>query len=180
ASFVPDEQVPKLELIQDVAEILGPGLALAAAESLPPPDAAAQSQALSGTIAALEQAALMLRADFRLREQLAEIAASPQRVAQLEAVLLADPLARMAQAKEVLSAAPVTLVDLPEDLRREWVAQDGKAKISVFPKGDANDPVIREGFVRAVLGVAPNAAGTPIQFIESAGTVVGAFARAGA
>jgi hypothetical protein len=46
ASFVPDDQVPKLELIQDVAEILGLGLAQAAAGSLTPPDAAAQSQAL--------------------------------------------------------------------------------------------------------------------------------------
>ena len=180
ASFVPDDQVPKLELIQDVAEILGPGLARAAASGLLPPDAAAQSQALSGMIAALEQADPMLRADSSLREQLAEIAASAQRVAQLEAVLLADPLARMAQLKEVLSAAPVTLADLPEDLRREWVAQDGKAKISVFPKGDANDPVVRERFVRAVLQVAPNAAGTPIQFIEAAGTIAAAFARAGA
>src|SRR5262249_57172428 len=119
-------------------------------------------------------------AESSLREQLAEIAASAQRVAQLEAVLLADPLARMAQLKEVLSAAPVTLADLPEDLRREWVAQDGKAKISVFPKGDANDPVVREHFVHAVQHVAANAAGTPIQFIEAAGTIAGAFARAGA
>jgi len=101
-------------------------------------------------------------------------------VAQLEAVLLPDPLARMAQMKEVLSAAPVTLADLPEELLREWVAPDGKAKISVFPKDDANDPVVRTRFVRAVLRVAPNAAGTPIQFVEAAGTVTGAFARAGA
>jgi len=68
ASFVPDDQVPKLELVQDVAEITGPGLARAAASSLPSPDAAAQSQALSGTIAALEQTDPMLRAHPRLRE----------------------------------------------------------------------------------------------------------------
>jgi hopanoid biosynthesis associated RND transporter like protein HpnN len=180
ASFVPDEQAPKLELVEDVAEILGPGLAVAGGGSLPPPDAAAQTQALSGTIAALEKAAPMLQADRRLRERLAEVAASAQRVAQLQAVLLADPLALMVQVKEALSAAPATLADLPKDLRREWVAPDGEAKISVFPKGNANDPVIRTRFVRAVLRVAPNAAGTPIQFIESAGTVAGAFARAGA
>src|SRR5262249_17619479 len=180
ASFVPDHQVPKLELIQDIAEAHGPALEHAAAESLPPPDAATQSQALSATIAALERAAPMLGPDLGLREQLAEIAVSPQRVAQLEAVLLADAVARMAQMKEILSAAPVSLADLPEDLRREWVAPDGKAKISVFPKDDANDPIVRARFVRAVLSVAPNAAGTPIQFVESAGTVADAFARAGA
>jgi hopanoid biosynthesis associated RND transporter like protein HpnN len=180
ASFVPDDQVPKLEVIQDAAESLWPALALAAALKLPPPDAAAQSQALRWMMMDLEQAVSRLWADSRLREQLAEIAASAQRVAQLEAVLLADPLARMAQVQEVLSTAPVALADLPEDLRREWVAQDGKAKISVFPKGDANDPIIRDGFVRAMLMVAPNAAGTPIQFTESARTVVGAFTQAGA
>ena len=169
-----------MELIQDVAEILGLGLACAAAGGLLPPNEAAQIQALRGMIVTLEQADPILRAHPRLREQLVEIAASAQRVAQLEAVLLADPLARMAQLKEVLSAGPVTLAVLPEDLRREWVAQDGKAKISVFPKGDANDPLVRERFVHAVLQVAPNAAGTPIQFIEAAGTIAGAFARAGA
>ncbi len=178
ASFVPDDQPPKLALIQEVADTLGPGLALAAVNSLPAPDAAAQSQAVKWTIANLEQAVPALR-DPPLREQLAKIAASPQLVAQLEAVLLADPLARMAQAQEVLSAVPVTLADLPQDLRREWVAQDGEAKISVFPKGDANDSVIRTRFVRAVLSVAPNAAGTPVQFAESARTIVGAFAQAG-
>jgi uncharacterized protein len=180
ASFVPDDQAAKLALIQEVAETLGPGLALAAATSPRPPDAAAQSQALNWTISDLEQADPALQAESGLREQLARIAASPARVAQLEAVLLPDPLARMAQVQDVLSAAPVTLADLPQDLRREWVAEDGKAKISVFPKGNANDPVIRTRFVRAVLSVAPNAAGTPIQFAESARTVVDSFARAGA
>src|SRR5262249_25768549 len=148
-----------------------PALERAAAESLPPPDARTQSQALGATIAALERAAPMLGSDLGLREQLAEIAVSPQRVAQLGAALLADPLARMAQMKEFLSAAPVTLADLPEDLQREPVAPDGKAKMSVFPKEDANDPVVRTRFVRAVLSIAPNAAGTPIQFVEAADTV---------
>jgi hopanoid biosynthesis associated RND transporter like protein HpnN len=178
-SFVPDDQTRKLQLIQEVAETLGPGLDLAAVNRLPPPDAVDQSHALRWTIADLEQADPALRADARLHEQLAEIAASSQRVAQLQTVLLADPLARMAQVQEVLSAAPVTLADLPRDLRREWVAPNGQAKISVFPRGDASDPVIRARFVNAVLGVAPNAAGTPIQFAEAARTVVDSFARAG-
>ena len=179
ASFVPDQQTRKLSLIDDIAETLRPGLALAAADSLPPPDTAAQSQALRWTLIDLQQAPPPLQSES-LRAQLAEIAASPQRVAQLEAALLADPLARLAQVQEILSASPVTLADLPENLRREWVAPDGKAKLSVFPKGDASDPVIRGRFVRAVLGVAPNAAGTPVQFAQSARTVVDAFAQAGA
>lgn len=180
ASFVPDEQAGKLALIQDVAELINSNLALAAADRLRPPEAAAQGEALSRTIADLEQADPALRIDAGLRERLAAIAASPPRVAQLQMALLADPLARLTQVQEVLSALPVTLANLPEDLRREWVAPDGQAKISVFPKGDANDPVVRAHFVRAVLNIAPNAAGTPIQFLESARTVMGAFAQAGA
>jgi len=50
ASFVPDDQVPKLELIQDVAEVHGPALERARADNLPPHDAAAQIQALDATI----------------------------------------------------------------------------------------------------------------------------------
>src|SRR5262249_59577405 len=41
ASFVPGDQVPKLELIHDVVDILGPGLARAAARSLTLPDSPA-------------------------------------------------------------------------------------------------------------------------------------------
>src|SRR5262249_45563434 len=134
ASFVPDDQVPKLELIQDVVDILGPGLARAAARSLTMPDAAAQRQALSGMIAALAQADPMLRAHPRLREQLGEIAASAERVMQLEAVLLADPLARMAQLKEALSAAPVTLADLPQEFRRNGSRGTEKPR-SQFSRG---------------------------------------------
>ncbi|MFL5286401.1 MAG: MMPL family transporter [Rhodopila sp.] len=181
ASFVPDDQDAKLAAIEDVAETLRPGLASAAADRLAPPDEAAQRQAVKWMMQSLEQATPRLHGATMLRNQLTAIAAAgAQRMAQLETVLLADPLARIKQAQEVLNAGPATLADLPEKLRREWVAPDGQAKISVFPKGDANDPAIRERFVRAVQHVAPNASGTPIQFTESARTIVGAFAQAGA
>jgi uncharacterized protein len=181
ASFVPDDQDAKLAAIENVAETLRPGLALAAADRLAPPDEAAQRQAIGWMMQSLEQAAPKLQGATTLRDQLGAIAAAgAQRIAQLETMLLADPLARIKLAQEVLAAEPVTLTDLPKELRREWVAQDGKAKISVFPKGNANDPAIREHFVRAVQHIAPNASGTPIQFTESAHTIVDAFAQAGA
>ena len=180
ATFVPSDQDAKLELIHDLADTLTEGLAVAGADRESPPDAAAQRQAVQWMIQALDQAAPELRRNSPLREQLAAVvAAGDQRVAQLEAVLLPDPLASMAGAQEILKATPVTLASLPEELRSEWLASDGQAKISVFPKGDASDPAICTPFVRAVLHVAPNAVGTPIQFTGAARTIVSAFVLAG-
>ncbi len=56
---------------------------------------------------------------------------------------------------------------------------DGRARIEVVPKGDANDNKTLKRFVSAVLAVAPEATGDPILIQESANAVVRAFLEAG-
>jgi uncharacterized protein len=68
---------------------------------------------------------------------------------------------------------------LPADLRRAWVAEDGRARLEVFPKGDPRDNTVLKRFVAAVRTIAPEATGTPVTIQESGSTVVGAFTRAG-
>jgi len=68
---------------------------------------------------------------------------------------------------------------LPADLRREWVAPDGRARVQAFMKGDANDDDTVQKFADAVRRLAPNATGAPISTQESGRTVVSAFVRAG-
>ena len=74
----------------------------------------------------------------------------------------------------------MSLAELPDDLTRDWVAGDGRARIEVRPKGDQNDNEAMQRFAAAVLQVAPDATGTPILIQESAKTIVRAFFQAGA
>ncbi len=78
-----------------------------------------------------------------------------------------------------MQAGPVTLETLPDDLRREWVAADGRARVEVFPKGDANDNQTLRRFVAAVRAVAPEATGAPVSIQEWSGAIVRAFLQAG-
>jgi hypothetical protein len=43
----------------------------------------------------------------------------------------------------------VTLASLPADLKRDWMAPDGRARVEVFPKGDANDNAALQRFTAA-------------------------------
>jgi predicted RND superfamily exporter protein len=86
--------------------------------------------------------------------------------------------ARLAQLKALLTPEHVAIETLPEDLKRDWIASDGRARIEVAPKGDARDNAMMEKFVSAVLTIAPEATGSPVLIQESAKTVVGAFIKA--
>jgi predicted RND superfamily exporter protein len=79
----------------------------------------------------------------------------------------------------MLRAQPVTLESLPANLRRDWVTQDGRARVQVIPKGDPNDNEVLRKFAQAVLAVAPNATGAPVSLQESGRTIVQAFIQAG-
>jgi predicted RND superfamily exporter protein len=87
---------------------------------------------------------------------------------------------RLDQLRELLGAERVAIDNLPGDLVRDWVTEDGRARIEVAPKGDGRDSETLKRFTSAVLAVAPGATGTPILVQESANTVIGAFIRAAA
>jgi predicted RND superfamily exporter protein len=78
-----------------------------------------------------------------------------------------------------LQATTVSLDTIPSELKKDWIAPDGRYRIQVFPKGDARDPSVLRKFVTAVRGEAPNATGTPVAIQESAQIVIRAFAVAG-
>ena len=73
----------------------------------------------------------------------------------------------------------MTLATLPDDLERDWVAADGRARIEVFPKGDANDNATLRRFVAAVRALAPDATGAPVSIQESSRTIVARLSAGG-
>jgi len=83
------------------------------------------------------------------------------------------------QLSDALTPSRVTIAAMPAEMREEWVAPDGTARVQVFPKNTSNDPRILSDFSDAVLKVAPDATGAPISIRESGRTIVGAFTEAG-
>jgi predicted RND superfamily exporter protein len=78
-----------------------------------------------------------------------------------------------------LDVGPLTLADLPQDLRRDWIAPDGRSRVQVLPKEDMQDQASRARFADAVSAVTPQVSGAPISMEQSGKVVIGAFAFAG-
>jgi hypothetical protein len=84
------------------------------------------------------------------------------------------------QTRNALQASPVTLQTLPPEITRDWLARDGRARVSVVPRGDSNNDQVLERFIDQVKAIAPDATGTPIGLQGGGRVVAGAFAEAGA
>ncbi len=174
-SFVPKDQDEKLAIIADAEALLDPTLDPPEVKA-PPSDAetqAALNDAANAFLAEDENSAI-----GKSLKALADADAAKR--AAVESTLLGGLKLRLDQIRASLHPQPVTLANLPEDLRQDWISKDGKARVEVRPKGDQNDNETMRHFAAAVLEVAPDATGTPILIQESAKTIVRAFLQAGA
>jgi uncharacterized protein len=178
SSLIPDDQQKKLALIGDVSLLLGP--TLTPVSTLPPPNESAVLKAMADCRTALLALGTQDGAAARLAAALgAAIDKGPRIVAPLADRLLAGLKPQLALLAELIQAQPVTLATLPDDLRADWVTRDGRARVEVFPKGDARDNAVLERFVAAVRTVAPDATGTPVTIQESGHLITHAFLEAG-
>lgn len=183
-SFVPADQDAKLAMLREANDLLG--ATLSPAETKPAPSDAetvaaltASSEAFAGRQGATDDATAL--EGLRLSSVLRRLsAAEPALRARVEAALMPGLVLTLARLRTSLTAERVTLDTLPPDVARDWVAEDGRARVEVTPKGDANDNETMRRFAVAVLAVAPEATGTPVLIQESANTVVKAFIEAGA
>ncbi|HEX4080432.1 MAG TPA: MMPL family transporter [Rhizomicrobium sp.] len=181
-SFVPDDQKAKLALIRDADNLLDP--TLNPFLTRPPPSD-------RDVVASLESAATALRSAgasgsqtgreaARLADLLQRIAQGPPELRRRAAAALVPGLETMlGQLRAALTPQPVTRASLPHSLTRDWLAPDGKYRLQVFPKGNANRNAVLEQFTRQVRIIAPNSVGTPISIQESGRTIVRAFIQAG-
>ncbi len=183
SSFVPDQQTQKLALISDAAGLLDS--AINPLDIAPAPSDAALVASFQDTAAKLRAAAgnaqdKPARDARALADALdALIKAGPQARARASEALVPGLKTMLGQVSDSLKAQPVTVANMPADLRSDWVAADGTARIQVFPKNTSNDPEALSAFSDQVLSVAPQATGAPISIRESGKTIVGAFAEAG-
>ena len=181
-SFVPEKQEEKLAIIGDAASLLNPTLDVA--EIAAPPSDEETRQALGDAAKAYRE----MKGDDAEKPKAAKMAqslraladATPERRAEVEKALLSGLKLRLEQIRASLQAQPVSLDTLPQELKQDWIAKDGRARIEVRPSGDPNDNANMQRFAEAVLKVTPEATGTPILIQESAKTIVDAFLQAAA
>jgi hypothetical protein len=116
----------------------------------------------------------------RLAAALRAVAEGPPAAAErLRAALVPGLVTTLEGLRLALAAGPVTLADLPEGLRRDWIAPDGRARVEVRPRDLSDRAEAMARFARAVQAVDPRASGPAISVQASAATIREAFLRAG-
>jgi hopanoid biosynthesis associated RND transporter like protein HpnN len=176
-SFLPDHQPEKLALIQDAASVLAATLAPPGA--VPPVTPASLRQATVSLAEALAKVLPKLSANDPMRMIAGDLNAL--RDAPDETLLAAnDALTRflplqLGRLREALTAKPVTLADIPEDLRRDWILPDGRARLQALPKASVNGGRTLRRWVKAALKAVPQAAGSAVWILKSADTITSAF-----
>ncbi len=183
SSFVPEQQKEKLALIADANNLLD--ATLNPFEVAARPNDAERIVVFKSTAEKLRAAAgnaqdKPARDARHLADALeAVIKAGPGALTRARRAMVPGMRTMLSQISDSLKAAPVTAASMPEDIRADWVAGDGTARIRVFPKDTTGDPDALSAFSDQVLSVAPQATGAPISIRESGKTIVGAFTEAG-
>jgi hopanoid biosynthesis associated RND transporter like protein HpnN len=183
ASFVPEDQAPKLKLIAQGARVLNPALNPDSIDA-PPGD--------QENVDSLKESAEMLRktagdstgpgavASRRLADALSKLAEASEDTRNKAQAIFVTPLQIvLAQLKTSLQAEPVSEKTLPSDLVNAWKTKDGLQRVEALPRGDPNDNDNLRKFANAVLAAEPTAIGGPVSILKSGDTVVAAFIHAG-
>jgi hopanoid biosynthesis associated RND transporter like protein HpnN len=181
SSFVPADQAEKIAIIDDAASLLD--LALNPISVAAPPSDAAVLESLHDTSASLRQVASRDAAAgdaVRLADALEALArAAPSARTEVAAMLVPGLETVLEKIRDSLQPQPISIARLPSDVVRAWLAPDGRARVSITPRGDANDNAVLSRFLAAGIKLIPNATGTPLSIHEAGRAVVSAFAEAG-
>jgi hopanoid biosynthesis associated RND transporter like protein HpnN len=188
ASFVPEDQDDKLEILDDVAYLFEKPPGLAAAEAPVPQEQINALRELERYLAGpsvqpgdADLAAAMARLSEHLADFLARVGREGQpeeALTKLDAVLLTPLPAQLARLRRALSTDGITLEDLPPSLVRRMLAPSGVARLQVYPSQDLDTIDELEGFVTSVQAVAPNIAGVPLNLVEFGQVTKSSFSQA--
>jgi hopanoid biosynthesis associated RND transporter like protein HpnN len=179
-SFVPNDQQQKLAVIADANTILAPTLAPHGSSA--PVTAEDIRLAAKAALAQIDPALAKLPKDHPLGLVAADLrrmeTASDEVLMATNSALTRFLPTQLAHLRLALGAEPVTLDSIPADFARDWLLPDGRARVQVNPKPEAQTPAGLKTFVREVSAVAPDAGGSAVTISATADTIVGAFRQA--
>jgi uncharacterized protein len=179
-SFVPADQQEKLAVIADANTILAPTLAPHGTAA--PVTAEQIRMAAKAALGQIEPALPKLPKDHPLATLAGDMrrmqAASDPVLMGMNKALTEFLPSQLDHLRTALSAEPVTLASLPTEFSRDWLLADGRARVQVNPKPDAQSPAGLRLFVQQVTEAAPSAGGSAVTIAATADTIVGAFRQA--
>jgi uncharacterized protein len=181
SSFIPAGQPEKIALIADAANLID--FTLNPLTVAPPPTDTEVIDSLTRAAVRLRNASVEdpeLGADARRLADEFDTLARGSRPARDRAGQLLIPgfVADLEQIRSSLHPHPVSIGTLPPEIVRQWQTLDGRARVSVLPKGDSNDDAVLRRFVAAGIRIAPTVTGTAIYLQAYGGAVVRAFLQA--
>jgi hopanoid biosynthesis associated RND transporter like protein HpnN len=183
SDYVPKNQDEKLEIVDSMAFFLAPSLS-GAAGAATSTGVNERRQAVGALLLKLDRLSALKKQTAttieaaRLATALRRFRLEDAHLREFERRLTALLPNRIRDLKLSLNAQPVTLDDLPANIKARKVAADGRARIEVQPKKDLRDREALMRFVSAVRRIAPDAAGTPVVILEAGEAVVTAFVEA--
>jgi len=79
--------------------------------------------------------------------------------------------------RTALAAKPVTIADVPEELRRDWLLDDGRARVQALPKSHTGQAAMAD-WVEHALDAVPRSSGSAVYILFSTRIVIEAFTHA--
>jgi hopanoid biosynthesis associated RND transporter like protein HpnN len=182
-SLVPEVTDLKLELIDDLALVLGSSLE---------PSAEHRPKSAAETLAALHQLAEGLGEDSadsasrlaaRLHQYLDELAAYSEHQQASRLDMLGERLFgnlddSLSLLRDALEPGSATWADLPGQMQDRWINDQGLHRLVVYPREDINDNAALRRFVEDVQAIAPDATDEPVLGLRAGDAVVAAFLQA--
>jgi hopanoid biosynthesis associated RND transporter like protein HpnN len=179
-TFIPEDQKQKLAIIEDANGILAP--TLAPHGSTTPITADQVKLAARTALAQIEPAIKKLPPDHPLNAVAGDLkrieTASDATVLALNDALTRFLPSELDRLRTSLDAQPITAESIPSYFARDWVLPDGRARIQVTPKPEAQSPAGLHRFVEQVTALAPDAGGAAVTIEATSDTIVGAFRSA--
>ena len=115
------------------------------------------------------------RSAARLKQALEEFVAasnsSPGAIAALQMSLVQGFPRLFEAARQMADLDRATGDNMDAGFRQRYIAPDGRWRVEVLPKGDMRNPAQLDEFVTAVLKVAPQATGAPVEIAGAANVV---------
>jgi uncharacterized protein len=175
--LIPDEQPEKIQIIKSLAPLVAP----VRVNRSSPVDLDRLTQTVRDLkrrfdIAAAEGGDRIPDDIRRLREQsdrlLTRLAVADREIAEpalthLQAQLYRDFVDKFYMLQRNLRPRPVTLADVPDEMRRKFIGASGKFLIQIHPKVDIWEREGAEQFVRELRTVDPDVTGSPVITYEA-------------
>src|SRR5262249_32671232 len=159
------DQDAKLEMISDAGAILLPSLS--PAKTTATTDPAITTRTVDETVQRLQALPNPSPAAKRLGQILSSLTPQPDGIAIMQRTLITGLPALLDALRDALSATHVAFASLSDDLKREWVAPDGRARVQIYPRGASNDNATLVRFISAVRKVEPRVAGVALSVQQS-------------